>query len=214
MLIILFVSLSGTNHLTKVPDDIGNLVNLEVLILSNNSLKKLPPAIGELKKLRILDLDENKIEVLPYEIGELSSLSKLTVNNNKLTTIPKSIGKLTNLESLHLSENKLLSLPEEIGSYFQPAEFPFFKVHMLSCNFQLILSSFLGPTGFLEKLFQLFVNDNMELQSLPYALALCLNLQIMNIEKCPLSKIPAEVVSSGPSTVIQYLRLSSSYREM
>ena len=54
----------------------------------------------------------------------------------------------------------------------------------------------------------------MELQSLPYALALCQNLQIMNIEKCPLSKIPAEVVSSGPSTVIQYLRLSSSYREM
>lgn len=29
----------GTNHLTKVPDDISCLQNLEVLILSNNNLK-------------------------------------------------------------------------------------------------------------------------------------------------------------------------------
>ena len=54
----------------------------------------------------------------------------------------------------------------------------------------------------------------MELQSLPYRLALCQNLQIMNIEKCGLNKIPAEVVSSGPSTVIQYLKMSNPYREM
>lgn len=65
----------------------------------------------------------------------------------------------------------------------------------------------------MEKLYELFVNDNTELQSLPYRLALCQNLQIMNIEKCPLNKIPAEVVTSGASTVIQYLRISSPYRE-
>lgn len=29
----------GTNHLSKIPDDIQNLTNLEVLILSNNLLK-------------------------------------------------------------------------------------------------------------------------------------------------------------------------------
>ncbi len=29
----------GTNQLTKLPDDIDHLVNLEVLVLSNNQLK-------------------------------------------------------------------------------------------------------------------------------------------------------------------------------
>ena len=48
----------------------------------------------------------------------------------------------------------------------------------------------------------------MDLHWLPNSLALCANLQIMNIEKCPLTKIPQEVVNSGPSTVIQYLKLT------
>jgi leucine-rich repeat protein SHOC2 len=55
----------------------------------------------------------------------------------------------------------------------------------------------------LEKLEQLYINDNPNLDVLPYELALCTNLQIMSIENCPLRSLPQEIVAGGPSLVIQ-----------
>ena len=85
----------------------------------------------------------------------------------------------------------------------------------------------------MEALESLYVNDNPNLHALPFELALCSNLQvsnpifaihknfeslrffntirkdnflffqIMSIENCPLSQIPTEIVSGGPSLVIQ-----------
>ncbi len=63
--------------------------------------------------------------------------------------------------------------------------------------------SFCFVAGTLEKLESLYINDNANLQHLPFELALCSNLQIMSIENCPLSNIPQEIVSGGPSLVIQ-----------
>ena len=57
----------------------------------------------------------------------------------------------------------------------------------------------------MESLEQLYLNDNDNLQVLPYELALCSSLQIMSIENCPLSSFPVEVVAGGPSLVIQVL---------
>lgn len=65
--------------------------------------------------------------------------------------------------------------------------------------------------GTLENLENLYINDNLNLHNLPFELALCTNLQIMSIENCPLSHIPPEVVSGGPSLVIQVLYLLSTY---
>lgn len=62
---------------------------------------------------------------------------------------------------------------------------------------------FVSIPGNMESLEQLYLNDNDNLQSLPYELALCNSLQIMSIENCPLSRFPAEVVAGGPSLVIQ-----------
>jgi len=60
-----------------------------------------------------------------------------------------------------------------------------------------------SPPGMLEKLESLYINDNVNLHNLPSELALCSSLQIMSIENCPLSQIPAEIVAEGPSLVIQ-----------
>jgi leucine-rich repeat protein SHOC2 len=73
---------------------------------------------------------------------------------------------------------------------------------------------FASLSGTLEKLETLYINDNTTLQSLPFELALCSNLQIMSIENCPLNEIPAELVSGGPSLVIQYLKMRGPYRTM
>ena len=57
----------------------------------------------------------------------------------------------------------------------------------------------------LESLQSLYINDNANLTNLPFELALCSKLEIMSIENCPLSQIPPEIVSGGPSLVIQVL---------
>lgn len=58
-------------------------------------------------------------------------------------------------------------------------------------------------SGTLENLEQLYLNDNLNLHALPYELVLCQSLQIMNIDNCPLSSIPLDIVNGGPSIVIQ-----------
>ena len=55
----------------------------------------------------------------------------------------------------------------------------------------------------LESLQSLYINDNANLTNLPFELALCSRLEIMSIENCPLTEIPHEIVSKGPSLVIQ-----------
>ena len=59
------------------------------------------------------------------------------------------------------------------------------------------------PPGTLENLEELYINDNPNLQSLPYELALCKKLALMSVEGCPLSRLPPHVVDGGPSAIIQ-----------
>ena len=70
------------------------------------------------------------------------------------------------------------------------------------CCFGITCVSSLGT---LENLEQLYLNDNVNLHTLPYELVLCQSLQIMNIDGCPLTSIPQEIVNGGPSIVIQVM---------
>ena len=65
-----------------------------------------------------------------------------------------------------------------------------------------LLTSIPEEIGSLENLESLYINDNPNLQALPFELALCSKLEIMSIEQCPLSKIPTDIVAGGPSLVI------------
>jgi len=44
------------NRIQKIPNTIGNLINLKWLDLSRNPLVELPPSIGQLKNLKNLHL--------------------------------------------------------------------------------------------------------------------------------------------------------------
>jgi len=101
--------------LSKLPEEIGNYVNLRYLDLSDNELSVLPPKIGELTNLTTLRLNENQFTSLPAEIGKLTNLKKLDLSRNQLISLPPEIGKLTNLTELDLFSNKLAKLPPEIG---------------------------------------------------------------------------------------------------
>ena len=62
--------------------------------------------------------------------------------------------------------------------------------------------------GTLEYLEELYLNDNPNLQSLPYELALCKRLALMSVDGCPLNRLPIHVVEGGPSAIIQVCSFS------
>ena len=148
----------GHNNITTLPPQIGQLKNLQELEMLNTRLTSLPPEIGQLKNLKMINLAENyNLTTLPPEIGQLTNLEILDLEINKLTTLPESIGQLKNLWKLDLGRNKLTSLPESIG-----------QLKNLS-NLQLFqnkLTTLPESIGQLENLWELNLSDN-KLTSLP-----------------------------------------------
>ncbi len=69
------------NRLSKIPTEIGNLVNLGTLSLSNNWLTELPAEISLLSKLAVLYLSNNLLTKLPAEMGNLQNLRYISLVN-------------------------------------------------------------------------------------------------------------------------------------
>ena len=109
------------NWLTgTIPNELGNLVNLDMLDLDHNQLAgAIPPELGNLSNLRSLYLNYNELTgAIPSELGDLDSLKGLWLADNDLTgTIPPELGDLTNLEWFALSDNELTgAIPREFGT--------------------------------------------------------------------------------------------------
>ncbi|XP_073011525.1 LRR receptor kinase SERL2-like isoform X2 [Typha latifolia] len=98
-------NLSGT-----LSPSIGNLTNLESVLLHNNSITgSIPKEIGKISNLRTLDLSNNHLTgKIPTSIVHLASLQYLKLNNNSLTgECPSSNADQTQLVFLDLSYNNL-----------------------------------------------------------------------------------------------------------
>ncbi len=100
--------------LKALPQDIGNLTRLQVLLAAYNLLKSLPDTFGRLSSLQHLELQYNKLQSLPETFGQLSRLQTLKIYNNKLQSLPETFGQLHRLQTLDLSRNQLKSLPEPL----------------------------------------------------------------------------------------------------
>ncbi|KAJ6911524.1 protein NSP-INTERACTING KINASE 3-like [Populus alba x Populus x berolinensis] len=104
-------SLSGT-----LSPSIGNLTNLQSVLLQNNAISgPIPTAIGKLEKLQTLDLSNNTFSGdMPTSLGDLKNLNYLRLNNNSLTgPCPESLSYLKGLTLVDLSFNNLSgSLPK------------------------------------------------------------------------------------------------------
>jgi len=107
------------NHLSgTIPSEIGNLLNLQNLGLFGNQLTgPIPPEIGDLIYLNELNLSSNQLTGnIPSQIWNLTNLLDLNLNYNNLTgTIQADIGDLTALQELELEWNQLSgTLPAEL----------------------------------------------------------------------------------------------------
>jgi Leucine-rich repeat (LRR) protein len=105
----------SNKDLTKVPEYVFSMKQLEELNLSNNQLTgAIPSQIGQLKNLKVLNLSHNLMTGLPAELGQLSQLTELDVSYNSLTGLPNELGNLKNLKTFNLIGNDYSTLDLEI----------------------------------------------------------------------------------------------------
>ncbi|KAK9861386.1 hypothetical protein WJX84_009022 [Apatococcus fuscideae] len=132
--IIVGMALPDAN-LQSLPEEIGLLVGLEMLIVSYNRLRTLPKSIGNLHRLGTLrtlglaqlitgSLDEPTGYVILlqtegsfYDLGELRQLAHLWLEDNQLQRLPPSLHQLHCLQRLRLAGNSLQqedSIPDAV----------------------------------------------------------------------------------------------------
>jgi len=92
-------------ELDSLPEIIGKLINLQVLLLGPGPKKSVPK--------RIL----RKSEHIGGGIYHLDRGTGKYVGYNKLTTLPETMKKLTKLQYLNLSYNKFDEVPEMLQSF-------------------------------------------------------------------------------------------------
>lgn len=95
----------------------GGVIGLH---LDGNRLRgRIPPELGNLSDLELLNLSTNRlVGAIPVELGRLTNLTSLFFDRNDLTgEIPPVLGNLTRLEILHLQFNNLTgAIPAELSS--------------------------------------------------------------------------------------------------
>ncbi|MBI9018803.1 MAG: leucine-rich repeat domain-containing protein [Phycisphaerae bacterium] len=101
-------------NLAKLPEEIGELTDLRMLVIKSTELGDLPSEIGHLTSLRHLYIHDNLLTALPREIGQFSSLEFLRVSQNKLTNLPVEMCQLSSLIVLELDQNNVTSFPDQI----------------------------------------------------------------------------------------------------
>jgi Leucine-rich repeat (LRR) protein len=77
------------NNLERLPDDIGEMENLEKLSVYQNQLSSLPESFARLGKLQKLNLGWNCFETLPACLSQLRSLAWLGLFQNPLKEIDR-----------------------------------------------------------------------------------------------------------------------------
>lgn len=95
------------NHISKLPDSIVNLVNLENLFMMRNSIKELPQNIDKLGKLKSLDVSFNPIHSLPPQMGKLDELQSFDASFCLLHSIPSEMINLQKITRIHFDENPI-----------------------------------------------------------------------------------------------------------
>jgi uncharacterized protein YwqG len=100
----------GISAVTKFPEWIGDLRELEHLLLTGSKVEGIHPyTLQYLSKLKYCYLENNNLESAPKSIPE--NLEVLHLEGNQLTDIPSSYTQLENLRKLYIRNNPLKSLP-------------------------------------------------------------------------------------------------------
>ena len=114
--------LVGNQLRDEIPTELGNLTNLEKLNLSFNQLSgEIPAALGSLSNLEVLWLVSNQLSgAIPAALANLSNLEVLILNINQLSgELPQSLTRLTNLMNFSFGNNRGLCAPSGLQAWLQ-----------------------------------------------------------------------------------------------
>ncbi|XP_071075554.1 leucine-rich repeat-containing protein 28 isoform X2 [Desmodus rotundus] len=104
------------NSLTTLPENLAQkLPNLVELYLHSNSIVVVPEEVGDLKELQTLDISTNRLLTLPERLHLCLSLQYLTVDRNRLRCVPRHLCQLPSLNELSMAGNHLAFLPLDLG---------------------------------------------------------------------------------------------------
>jgi leucine-rich repeat protein SHOC2 len=111
----------GWNHLSQLPDGIGNLCMLRQLLVQQNELQSLPDTLCGLKQLSCIALRANQLAALPASIGQLSCLNRVLLGVNPIGSspscgLPASFCQCPMVE-LYLSACQLKAVPEALQGF-------------------------------------------------------------------------------------------------
>ena len=101
----------GFSSSSGIPPIVGELDQLENLIITESGLTDLPNFISNLVNLERLDLQGNQFSSLPDFISTFSQLRRLELRDNQFSTPPEVVVDLENLTSLDLWENPFSCFP-------------------------------------------------------------------------------------------------------
>ncbi|KAL5698101.1 hypothetical protein ACHQM5_029180 [Ranunculus cassubicifolius] len=149
--------LRSNRHLSVIPDDFFQYMPiLRVLDLSRTSIKVVPKSIGDLLQLQFLVLYNTKIRTCPEELGNLVKLKFLNLMKTWVETIPSGvISRFPRMQVLRLGDIKLDdSLAAELESLGQLRELgicitniqPLLSQRLISCITNLVIRECTGLT--------------------------------------------------------------------
>lgn len=129
------LNIGGLEALEELPKELGNLKNLESIVIDNGNGYQmnvsLPETIAGLEKLKILRLygafdasgimenekgEPVKAKKLPQALGALQNLEELDIGRNGLNEVPPQVASLAKLVTLNLDYNGIKELPEFVGN--------------------------------------------------------------------------------------------------
>lgn len=84
------------------PRNLSCLTYITTLVIKSNHLERLPPELGHLVNLVNLDASYNRLRDLPSTVGDLIDMQILVLNNNQICDLPLEMGRLVNIR--HLSK--------------------------------------------------------------------------------------------------------------
>jgi Leucine-rich repeat (LRR) protein len=91
----------------KLPQELGNLEQLERLSIDNCFLETLPDTLCFLQQLRYLSIRNNYIKVIPKGVLELPSLCELYAEGNQLKKEQKRLSKLVKERPGFITDQKI-----------------------------------------------------------------------------------------------------------
>ncbi|MGC9972542.1 MAG: COR domain-containing protein [Bryobacteraceae bacterium] len=161
-------------------DSIGQLHNLEGLVLFGMLLREVPAGVRNLKGLHWLNLSAIGLRELPDWVADLRDLTELRLFLNELETLPDSLASLARLEYVDLHLNRFTEIPEVL-----------FRIRMLA-DLNLRYDRGWGYEGHIKQI--------------PSTILQLENLRTLNVDGQPIETPPPEVVGQGVDAIKNYWR--------